>query len=368
MTTTIDAASYGLEMGSPAIQSVGPLAFGPDGILFVADNVSAKVFALAVASEDGALVDDVEQLDTRIASFLGCSREDVSVRDMAVHPVTGQVFLAVMRKTGSGTDHALLKLGAEGALAEVGLSGIPWAATEIERAPAPGDEREAVRVLKGGTEGQVYTLPNGTEIRVLREPLRTVTVTDLAYADGMLLVAGASNEEFASSFRRIPFPFGQSGEMNSLEIFHVSHGRYETASPISTFLPYGNGDILASYTCTPLVHFSLASAEAGEHVKGKSVADLGPGNTPIDMVAFNRDGEEYLLVSHAIHPLMKLARTDIERQDALVEQADHVGAAREELSQQNVSYMGNRNGTHVVMLQRDDAEHLNLRAYSVGAL
>jgi hypothetical protein len=355
-------------VGTPAIQSIGSLAFGPDGILFVADNVAAKIFALAIVSDDGAQPAEVDQLDTRIASFLGCAREDVSVRDMAVHPTTGQVFLAVVRKTNSGTDHALLKVGAEGSLSEVALTDIPWAATDVEHAPSPEDERESARVLKGGTEGQLYTLPNGTEIRVLREPLRTITVTDMAYADGVLLVAGASNEEFASSFRRIPFPFNGGSGMNSLEIFHVSHGRYETASPISTFLPYGDGDIIATYTCTPLVHFSLRSTEPGAHVKGKSVADLGPGNTPIDMVAFQRDGEEYILVSNAIHPLMKLARADIERQDALVEQADHVGVAREHLAHQGVSYMGNQNGTHVVMLQRDDSENLNLRVYSVGAL
>ena len=73
---------------------------------------------------------------------------------------------------------------------------------------------------------------------------------------GTLLVAGLSNEEFSSRLRRIPFPFGDELTGNSLEIFHVSHGKWETAAPIRTFVPYDDGaSILASYTCTPVVHF-----------------------------------------------------------------------------------------------------------------
>src|SRR5438093_1479455 len=84
-----------------------------------------------------------------------------------------------------------------------------------------------------------------------------VFAIDMAYVDGTLYVAGMSNEEFSSNLRRFPFPFGDEMSHNSLEIFHVSHGVYETAAPINTFVPYGDGRILASYTCTPLVTFSI---------------------------------------------------------------------------------------------------------------
>ena len=74
----------------------------------------------------------------------------------------------------------------------------------------------------------------------------------MAYVDGALLVAGLSNEEFSSKLRRIPFPFAGEVTGNNLEIFHVSHGKWETAAPIRTFVPYdGGASILASYTCTP---------------------------------------------------------------------------------------------------------------------
>jgi hypothetical protein len=191
----------------------------------------------------------------------------------------------------------------------------------------------------------------------------------MAYVDGTLLVAGASNEEFSSTLRRIPFPFEAAVRGNSLEIYHVSHGRYETASPLRTLVPYGdNASILASYTCTPVVHFSLADLQPGALVKGRTVADLGAMNTPIDMVAYRRHGQEYLLVSNIRQPLMKIACRDIDQQPPLTQPHEPVGVPREALPHQGVTRMANLDDTHVVMLQREPAGTLHLRPYSTASL
>src|SRR5882672_12232105 len=96
-------ADYGLTRGAPQIRSVGPLAFDPDNVLFVADNVSASVFAIDVADDAPAAASeafDLDDLDAKLAAFLGCEVSDVGIRDMAVHPVTHNVYLSVMRGTG----------------------------------------------------------------------------------------------------------------------------------------------------------------------------------------------------------------------------------------------------------------------------
>ena len=122
----------------------------------------------------------------------------------------------------------------------------------------------------------------------------------------------------ASTLRRIPFPFTGDMADNSLEIFHVSHGKWETAAPIRTFVPYEGGrSILASYTCTPVVHFSLDELTSGSQAKGRTVAELGAMNQPIDMVSFNQDGGEHLLISNSSHGLIKIACRDIDEQEAL---------------------------------------------------
>jgi len=104
------------------------------------------------------------------------------------------------------------------------------ARVSIANAPATDDERLFVE-LPDPPEGEELEIGGGT-IRIARHPARTGTVTDLAYVDGTVLVAGMSNEEFSSNLRRIPFPFTGDMSDNSLEIFHVSHGQWETAAPI----------------------------------------------------------------------------------------------------------------------------------------
>ena len=348
MSLAVDT-KYGLNIGTPAIKSVGPLTFGPDGILFVADNMGATIFAIDVG--DGEQVTEarpleVDKLDTRLASYLGCPREDVLIRDMAVHPSSQAVYLSVMRGSGEAAVPVLMRIKADGSLSDLPLDEVPFAQIAIKNAPSEDDPRRAGR-----------------------DPLRTVTVTDLAYVDGVLLVAGASNEEFSSSLRRIPFPFSEDMLSNSLEIFHVSHGRYETASPIRTFMPYhGNTSVVASYTCTPVVHFPLQEVEPGTQVKGRTVAELGAGNTPIDILSYKRDGEEYLLVSNMRHPLMKIACKDIDRQEGLTEPQGPLGVPRENMPQQGVSRMANLNGSYVLMMQRDEAGDLALSSYSNSTL
>ena len=366
-------ADLGLSVGTPDIKAVGPIAFGPDGILFVADNASASIFALgfgpagpAPASQSFA----IDNLDARLASRLGCASEDVAIRDMAVCPLTKEVYLSVMRGNGSGAIPVIARVEADGQVVDVPLEGVPFARTTIEDAPDAGDERIDVQVLPDdSTEGEQIETGSGVTLRIAREALRTVTVTDLDYVDGVLLVAGASNEEFSSTLRRIPFPFNEGAQSNSLEIFHVSHGKYETASPIRTFVPYnGGGSILASYTCTPIVQFSLSKLEPATHVMGSTVAELGSMNSPTDMVAYQRDGDEYLLVATARLPLVRIACADIDGQEALTEPDEPVGVPREELSHPGVQRMANLDAGSVVMLQQDGAGPVSLRSYECAAL
>ena len=101
-------SEYGLRPGSAEMQSAGPITFGPAGILFLADNVAAKVFAVDVADPGPAGAAepfDLADVDARSAPILGCEAGDVDIRDMAVHPVIPQrvpVGAAWPRRGGPG--------------------------------------------------------------------------------------------------------------------------------------------------------------------------------------------------------------------------------------------------------------------------
>ncbi|MEO8697160.1 MAG: hypothetical protein ABI658_26870 [Acidimicrobiales bacterium] len=364
-------SEHGLKLGTADVRSAGPITFGPAGILFLADNASAKVFAVDVADPGAAAGSepfDLANLDARLASFLGCDVDDVAIRDMAVHPTSHNVYLSVQRGRGDAGQAVLARVDRlDGTIADVSLVDVPVASVSINDAPAEDDDRLDL-TLPQGSEGEILTFGDKS-LRVLRRPIRTATITDMAYIDGALLVAGLSNEEFASKLRRIPFPFRDEVTDNSLEIFHVSHGKWETAAPIRTFVPYEGGrSILASYTCTPVVHFPLADLTPGTKTVGRTVAELGAMNQPLDMVSFEQDGEEHLLVANSAHGLIKIACRDIDAQTPLTEPKEPVGVPRETEDLRGITRLANLNGSHVLALQADDEGHQHLRSLKTASL
>jgi hypothetical protein len=362
---------FGLRAGRADLRSAGPITFGPAGILFLADNVSAKVFAVDVADPGpagGSEPFDLENVDARVGAFLGCEPGDVVIRDMAVHPLSHNVYLSVQRGHGDAAQPVLVRIGRlDGSVTDVPLDDVPVAEVAIGDAPGEDDDRLDT-TLPLGEEGEEFQVGERT-IRILRQPIRTSTVTDMAYVSGALLVAGLSNEEFSSRLRRIPFPFGDDVTGNSLEIFHVSHGKWETAAPIRTFVAYdGGASILASYTCTPVVHFPLAGLTPGSKVVGRTVADLGAMNQPLDMVSFVDGGEEYLLVANTSHGLIKITGRDIDSQEPLTTPREPVGVPRETKDLQGITRLTNLNGGYVLALQVDEDGRRHLRSLKTASL
>jgi hypothetical protein len=50
----------------------------------------------------------------------------------------------------------------------------------------------------------------------------------------------------------------------------------------------GKAYLVAAYTCTPIVTIPLDDLKDGAHIRGKTIAELGYGNTPADMISYTR--------------------------------------------------------------------------------
>src|SRR6202142_1787682 len=130
---------FRLEPGRVSLRSAGPITFGPAGILFLADNVAATVFAVDVADPGpagGSEPFDVQDVDARVGSFLGCAPGDVVIKDMAVHPLSHNVYLSVQRGHGEAARPVLVRISRlDGSIANVPLDDVPVAAAAIGDAP-----------------------------------------------------------------------------------------------------------------------------------------------------------------------------------------------------------------------------------------
>ena len=292
----------------PALRHLGPLTFGPDATLFAADAEEVFIYALDLGSHvrDGAPgTQDVPAFDEKIAALLGTEANNVTVTDLAVYSQTGNAFVSVMRGQGDGAVPVLLRVDGAGQLQVVDLGQVPF--TRV-RLPNPPDDITPL-VLQGGRSFPVPNYPSNQDTEGAMSTFGVQTITDMAYVDGRLYVAGLSSEEFASKLRSIAYPFEAVDAGTSVEIWHAPHNQFETRSPIYTFVPYeldNEPHLIASYLCTPLVKFPISSLRPGADVRGVTIAEFGNGNRPLDMIVYQKGGQDYLLMSNSRRGVMKI--------------------------------------------------------------
>lgn len=273
-------------MTGPTFSSIGPLTFAPDGTLFAADRTSASIVAMTLGSQAASRVagtKDVDQIDTRIAALLGTDAAGITITDLAVHPTSKNSFISVMRGTGPEAQPALVRVDGAGEITLVSMEPIKFTSV---------------------------SLPNPAAVTANGRGGRAQSVTDLQYIDGRLYVAGLSNEEFASKLWSVGYPFASVDRGASIEIYHGNHGALETRAPVMAFVPYKIGNelnILAGYTCTPLVKIPVASLTAGQKVVGTTIAEFGAQNQPRDLFVYRKDGKDFLLMSNSARGVMKIS-------------------------------------------------------------
>lgn len=336
--------------GATNHSAIGELAFGPEGILFFGDSPGASVYSLATddkaSSEDLAL--NVSGIRSKIAQKLGAGADDISIQDMAVNPVSHKAYISLSRGQGNNATWHLVTVSTDASIGEIDLDNVRYSKFSLTTAPSA----------------------DATDRR--GRSLRSSSITDLAYNNGSVYIAGLSNEEFASGFRTIPFPFEGRESLSTLEIYHVSHGQYETNAPIRTFVPYsldGSNYIVAGYTCTPLVLFPLDNLKDGQHVRGRTVAELGNRNRPLDIIPYTDSrGNDALMIANSSYSVMRVNPESFRNQphlDQPLDEGQHTkGVSFESLPYKNVLHMDNLNGKYLAMLQQNEDGTVDLKSVS----
>lgn len=330
----------GMQQGKPDLKSAGPATFAPQGILLVGDTQGAAIFAIATGDTSSGTPSQplaVEKIDEKIAGLLGTTPKGILINDLAVNPETGNTYLTVSRGTGPEAKPVIIRVDGSGKVAEFPLDDVKFSKAAIPNAPSD----------KG----------------------RQDVTTDLQFAGGKILVAGLSNEEFASNLRVIPFPFENVDKGTSVEIYHGAHGKLETRSPVRTFAVFdvgGEPNVLAAYTCTPLVKFPLSDLKPGVKIKGTTVAELGNRNRPLDMIVYNKDGKDFLLLANNSRGVMKV---NVEKIDATQGISNPVkGGGTEGLSYdtiaelKGVTQLDKLDKDHAIVLVQADGGAMNLKS------
>jgi len=334
-TAMLAFGASSLQSGKAQLKSAGAMAFGPDGILFVGDSQGAAIYALDVndhtAAKGGSV--EIKGINDKVAALLGTTADQILIQDVVVNPISKNVYLSVSRGRGADAVPVILRTDAAVKISEVSLDNIKHASVSLPDGPA-------------------------------QDRQRMETITSIKYVDGKVYIAGLSNEEFYSSLRAIPYPFSEASKAAGIEIWHGSHGRFETNAPVRTFVPYEidhKTSILAAYTCTPLVKIPVSELQPGAKVKGTTIAELGAGNRPLDMIVYSKDGKHFILMANSARGVMKLPADSLETYKPITVHTEITGVPYETIADlKGVQQLDKFDDSKAIVLQSNSGS-LDLR-------
>ena len=326
----------------PQLRSLGPLGFAPNGMMYAADSAAATVYALDLGAQaaGGPLgTANIAGIDQKIAAMLGTDARGITITDLVVHPTTHNSFLSVMRGQGAAAKPALFRVDGAGKVAMVNTDVLQYTSV---------------------------ALPNG---QTANNNPRAQSITQVKYSSGRVWVSGLSNEEFASKLWSISYPFTKADTGTSLEIYHDNHEQLETRAPMYAFVPYtinNQAYIIGAYLCTPLVKFPVADLKpnSGSKYRGQTIAELGAGSRPIDMIVYKKSGKDYLLMANTDRGVMKIPTDPFETAKPLTtpSRTETAGVPFETIkAMQGVQQLDLLDATHSIVLQGGPSA-LNLQA------
>ena len=327
-------------------QSVNVIKFGDANTLFLGDSKSATLYAYAVEpgkNPEAQKAYNIHNLSSKIAAFAKVNAMDIIVRDMAINPSSKEAYIAFDTKSKSGYTSQIVIVNQAGTIRKFDLTATKH--TEVKLNDAPTND---VKFWD-------------------KTPMRSLTFTDNDFHKGKVYVSGMSNAEFSSALRVVDYPFTSAVSTTSVEIFHAVHGQNETRAPIQTlqFVTLNNEDyILAAYTCTPLVLIPVKEIKNGAHIVGKTIAELGYGNTPIDIIKFQSEGfdkkpYEGIILANRNRTAQFLNLNDIAsgaKNDGIgyAGFSEHAGTPSVNLPMTGLMQIDDQDGYHIATIRRNE--------------
>lgn len=301
------------------IRFAGALEFSDTGTLFVGDNYEGAIYAFETpgssAPEQVSPV-NIADIDYKIADILGVSHSALAINDMAVHPVTAEIYISVTRIGNFESSPAVVKVSQDAQIELLDLGSLDFKKQVLDNYP---DQETKFR-----PRGLGQNPPLIRDLAKGNITLSSLAIMDMEYHEGELFVSGVAFDNFLSTLRRIPYPFDGSQSAANVEMYHISHDQYETRAPIRAMSVQeidGKKQLVAAYTCSPIVLIDLEDVVDGAKISASTLMDYGNGQ-PLDMVSYSLQGEQMLFLTNNsrsphVFPVASLNDKEVYTQDNL---------------------------------------------------
>jgi len=266
------------------IKFAGALEFAANGTLFVGDNHNGAIYAFEVPeepSERQIMPSSIANIDAKIAELLGVGAGAIEINDIATHPVSNDIYISVTRIGNLVSRPAIVTVSQDQNISLLDLAALEFQKQELNEFP------DGEITFNGRAGGPGPALPRDRAKTAV--PISTLAIMDIEYYDGELFVSGVATDSFLSTLRRIPYPFDGAQSTASVEMYHIAHDQYESRAPIRAMSIQeidGKPQLVAAYTCSPIVLVPLDEIQDGAKISARTIMDYGNGQ-PLDMIAFN---------------------------------------------------------------------------------
>ncbi len=273
----------------------GALTFSDDGVLFVGDNHNGAIYAFEIPAEQqgGQTVPrSIRNVDAKISEILGVRVGALEINDLAVHPISNEIYISVTRIESFASQPAIVKISVDHDISLLDTSSLAFQKQDLTEFP---DGHVTFQVRGAGGDG-----PLQRDLAKGAVAVRSLAIMDLEYHEGELFVAGVAYDNFQSSLRRMPYPFDGTQGVTSVEMYHITHDQYESRAPIRAMSVQevdGRAQLVAAYTCSPLVLVPLDELTDGAKISASTIMDMGNGQ-PLDMVPFQMGEQTMLFVTN----------------------------------------------------------------------
>ena len=110
--------------------------------------------------------------------------------------------------------------------------------------------------------------------------------------------------------------------------------------------------------CTPLVTFPVEDLNGNKKLVGKTVAEIGAGNTPTGIISYTYEGKHYVLVGNNVHPLTKITSKDLFNANAIKSPSRDRGVKRENVRLGSISHISDYDEENILLVTRDKKNDL----------
>ncbi len=112
------------------------------------------------------------------------------------------------------------------------------------------------------------------------------------------------------------------------------------------------------------MQFPLPDLKPGAKVKGKTIAELGNRNRPLDMIVYNKDGKDFLLLADSSRGIMKIGTDVIEKAESITTRVeDKKGLAYETIATwKDVTQLDRYDDKNALVLRKGEAGALTLES------